>query len=116
MDLEIRRIVNVGEYNRERIIISVKNSVDIGSFILACTKRKEKSISSKIRNPFWFPDKVMNEGDLVVVYSKKGVNRVQENDDGSKTYFLYWNLSTPLWNQDEIPVLLEVAGWTLQDD
>ena len=114
MDLRIKRIVNGGDYNGERVVISVRNTVDIGQFILACTRRLGDSISSKIRNPLWFPDQEMNEGDLVVVYSKKGVKWIKENEDGTRTYFLYWNHENSVWNNGDIPVLLKIGDWTTQ--
>jgi hypothetical protein len=114
MDLEIRRVVDKGNLDKERIVIYAKGDAEIGEYILFDTTFKgDGTVSNKLRHTFWIPDQEVNAGDLIVIYTKKGMNKFKENENGSKTYFLYWGLNETVWNQNEdCAVLVKIDQWT----
>ena len=69
-------------------------------------------VTTDVRNAFWFPDKRLHQGDLVVVYSKRGRDRHKQLDDGHQAHFFYWDQDSPLWTDEHVaPVLLHAPQW-----
>ena len=90
----------------------VRQDVDIGDFMLVRTGFEGDTVTTGVSNAFWFPDKRLRAGDLVVVYSKEGRSHARPRDDGTKAHFFYWDQSSPLWaSEDVAPVLLYAPQW-----
>lgn len=110
MSIDFDSIKDSGNIEKERIILKVTQACDLGKYMLAISKEiTEQTFSSNLQNLYWFPDKELKLGDLVVLYTKKGEKGNTINEDGSTTYFYYWGLSTSLSKLEEKPcvVLLE---------
>lgn len=116
MNLVIRRVADVGNLSKERLVLYAESDVDVGSFILCrSTALGEGEVSSKLRNTFWLPDLAVSAGDLVIVYTKSGKNSTRTNSDGSRSHFLYRGLTSPLWDEDmACAVLFEMDDWALK--
>ena len=113
MQLKFHKIRNAGEIDDERVVLHVNSDGDIGRYLIATSHATGKvSVSSKIKYPFWLPDKEVKSGDIIVLYTKKGKESSKENNDGSRSYFYYLGLSAPLYSEeDSCVVLMEVGKW-----
>ncbi len=116
MDLEIKEIVDRGNLDQERIIFTAKVDTFLGGFLVFKSKKTgDKTVSSFISNPYWFPDRDIKANDLVVLYTKSGKSNIKENEDGTKTHFFYWLQDKPLWSEEASAViLLSTLEWTLK--
>ena len=116
MNLHIRRVVDGGDIQKERISLYAEAALDIGKFLIFQSKYvDESSVSGEINYPFWLPDLQVDAGDLVVIYTKKGAARSRPNSDGSKTHFIYRNLDAPIWtDREECAVLVEMTEWAFK--
>ncbi|GLB47994.1 hypothetical protein [Neptunitalea lumnitzerae] len=114
MNIEVVDIKDRGNKVKERIVLKALSNLDIGYYIVfLTTKTGENSFSSTPKNIFWFPDKDINEGDLVVLYTKSGKNSIKDNKSGNRTHFFYWGLTPPVFeNKNKIAVVIESSGWT----
>jgi hypothetical protein len=112
MNAKIRKIIDNG-HNDERILIDILADTDIGKFlVLDTTYTSSGDVSNKVRHPYWFPDKAVKKGDLVVLYTKKGKSSSTENKDGTTNHFFYWGLDSNVWNNDgDCALLLHVDEW-----
>lgn len=112
MKAKIRNIIDHG-HNDERIIIDILANIDIGEFlVLDTTYTSSGKVSNKVRHPYWFPDQKVKEGDLVVLYTKKGKNNSSVKADGTTSYFFYWGLDSNVWNNDgDCALLLHIDNW-----
>ncbi len=116
MKVEIQSVVNKGNLERERLVLKVLLGTDIGDYVVFCAAHSEGSLTTDIRNAFWFPDKVVSKGDSVVVYTKSGIDKERMRRDGSKLHFFYWGLDNSIWRQtDHAPVLLHAPEWETLD-
>jgi len=107
MNIAINKTVDRGDLEKERIIFTVKEDDFLGAYLVLKSKiTGEKMVSSKIEKTYWFPDKDVKKGDIVVLYSKMGINTEKKNADGTTTYFFYWRSSNVLWNESENTVIL----------
>ena len=113
MKLKILGIRDAGTIRNERIVFLVVGDGDLGHFLTAVSTTQENSISSKISDALWLPDKPVNDGDLVVVYTKTGQNRSLENKDKSRSWFFYRGINEPLFSDaNKCVVVFELANWS----
>jgi len=62
----------------------------------------------------WLAPEDVKSGDRVVVYTKSGQDSFQLNEDGSKTYFRYWGLNSPIFvDQNNGIVVANVSDWSV---
>lgn len=95
--------------------MSVQTDDDVGDYALFRTRYNFKTglVTNGVSNVIWFPDEDVKAGDTVVVYTKTGSRSFRANEDGSKSYFFYWNLPAAIWEGDRhAPVLLHIDRWT----
>jgi hypothetical protein len=113
MTLRMSRIADPGSYDRERIILLADGQTDIGNNAVFRTTIADDQITSDVKNVFWFPNRIIEAGDLVILYSKSGTEREKRNPTrGNKSHFFYWNLGEPCWHTGVYgAVLIEMALW-----
>lgn len=114
-NFEISSFADTGDLNRERVVLKATEDIDIGRFILIRSKADaEGDPISGSKDAYWFPDKTVNRGDFVVVYTKSGTSSTKLMSSGSTAHFYYWHKKTPFWGPDEknVAVLLEAPVWS----
>lgn len=111
MKLEIFEIKDRG-LPEERIVLKVNEPCDIGRYFVFTTKvSSERKISIKVLDPFWFPDKEVKKGDLVVLYSKTGQSSFKVNEDQTTSHFYFRKSNGPILTDENIALLVEVTSW-----
>lgn len=112
MDLKISSIAEKGTPNQERLVFNVLADTDVGEYVVFRTAENAGVVTTKLLNAFWFPDKPVKAGDLVVLYSKGGVRSEKLLKSGRTAYFFYWNAGPAIWGEDGVAaVLLHVDRW-----
>lgn len=112
MNADIDRIIDKGEITGERLVIKILSSGDIGRFGIFRTGTNQNGITNRVYDTYWFPDKVVNAGDLVVLYTNVGPDTEKLNDDGTKSHFFHWGKSTSLWQSSSYgSVLVSIPEW-----
>lgn len=111
MKLKISEIIDHG-HDDERIVLNVLEDTNIGEFLILDTTYNNGKVSNKVRHPYWFPDKKVKKGDLVILYTTEGINHSRDNTVGSTSHFFYWGLGNNVWNNDgDCALLLHVDDW-----
>lgn len=113
MDLRLHAIREPGDLDRERVVLKAETDTDTGRhLLLSARSSNDRLLGGHVPNCYWFPDRHISAGDWVVLYSKRGSVKVRDNKSGSKSYFFYWGLDQPLWQDHELrPVLIRVGAW-----
>lgn len=113
MNVEIRSIKDPGNLENERLVLKVLKDCDIGRFLtFDTTYTEDGKVSNLVRHPYWFPDKSVKGGDLVVVYTKSGRQSQKTNKNGSTSHFFYRGLERTIWNENrDCAVVLEISDW-----
>lgn len=112
MNLTITKVVDIGDITNERIVMKALIDLDIGRYgIFRTRKNTNGRITNDVLNAYWFPDKLVKAGDLIVLYTKSGVSSEKKNTNGSDAHFLYWGLSSPIWNTGTGTVLVSIPEW-----
>ena len=112
MQIKIGYAADKRDLARERLVLHAKRSTDIGDFLLIRTCVEDGEVTTDVRNSFWFPDRPVKAGDLVVVYSKSGTQRDKKFEGGRTAHFFYWDQKAPLWGDENfVPVLLHARDW-----
>ncbi|MBL8388572.1 MAG: hypothetical protein JNK17_10180 [Hydrogenophaga sp.] len=113
MNLKLKSIAEKGNFEKERLVINVLNDADVGDYILMQTGIADGNVSIAISGTYWFPNKAVKAGDLVVLYSKSGINKDRDLDGGRKAHFFYWGKSAAIWNKPEkAAVLAHAPTWS----
>jgi hypothetical protein len=112
MKLQIRSFADVGIQDKERLIVGVLSDLDIGGFAVFCSHLSSTgSPTSGRKSAYWFPDRGVKQGDLVVLYTKKGKTSTKELESGHTAHFFYWGLGESIWTEQNSAVLLEIKDW-----
>ena len=112
MRIKLTEIKDSGVLEKERFVFKVLQSGNLGIYMVATSKEiAENTFSSDVKNLYWLPDQEIKEGDLVVLYTKKGKKNSTVNKDGSTTYFYYWGLTESLSIVEKKCVILFESTW-----
>jgi hypothetical protein len=111
MKLKITAIRDAGNLDKERVVIKVESTTDIGQYVLLCVDSTNGKPTTSVRNTFWFPDKSLNPGDFVVVYTKRGRPSEKEFKD-AVSHFYYWGIDKPIWASQNLgAIILFAPDW-----
>jgi len=116
MNIQIKALRHSGDLKQERIVLKVLKDDDIGYYIVMdTTYTSDGNVSNLVRFPFWFPDKPVKTGDLVVLYTKKGQQSEKQNKNGTTSHFFYRGLERTVWNEKgDCAVVLHVDNWAVK--
>jgi hypothetical protein len=111
MNLKITAIREVGDVSKERIVLKALAAADVGNFVIFCTGLTDGVVNVDVQKTFWFPNKKVNTGDFVVVYTKSGTSSAKDFN-GVKSHFFYWGESDAIWSRPNTSaVLLRAPEW-----
>jgi len=114
MKLEIKYIKDRGTTD-ERVVLVANEDCDIGKYFVFTTRKNgEKIVYTALKQPYWFPDKVVKKGDLVILYTKTGSSSFKENKDGSSSHFYYRGISSPILTDNNFALLVEANTWKIE--
>jgi hypothetical protein len=113
MKLKISGIENVGDLEKERVVLRSTADQDVGGYVVFKTKKTgENRISPKVSDVHWFDDKLVKKDDWILLYTKTGTYSSTNNEKGNTSHFFYWNKTEPLWNENKsAAILLYVDEW-----
>lgn len=116
MNVKIKYIKDSGDIKNERLVIQILKDDDIGYYLVFDTTfTKDGNISNTVRHAYWFPDKNVSAGDIVVLYTKGGRQSEKVNKDGSTSHFFYRNMERTVWNKDgDCAVVLHINNWIVK--
>lgn len=116
MRIEIRYIKDSGNLKKERVVLKILSSDNVGNYLLAdTTQLDDGSVTNVLNHVFWIPDQEVNQGDTVVIYSKKGQESKKVNKSGKTSYFFYWGLERAIWNDvNDSAILIQINQWIAQ--
>jgi hypothetical protein len=109
MNLKLKSIADKGNLQKERLVIRVVNDTDVGDFIVLLTGFFDDEVTIGVENTYWFPNKPVKAGDLVVLYSKVGKVKDRPLDWGGDVHFFYWGLASSIWDKSKIAAVLAHA-------
>lgn len=108
MMLKVTSIRERGNLDKERVVMKAESTTDIGDYLLLNSGYKNGSVTNRIGATYWFPDKEVNAGDFVILYTKKGTDS-EKPFNNVKSHFFYWGKDEPLWTGDDNSAVLMYA-------
>jgi hypothetical protein len=114
MKLEIRSFADSGDLDHERVTFRALEDMDIGEYlVLRSNKGSEGGPISGAKDAYWFPDQMVKEGDLIILYTKKGARSKKLLESGKTAHFFYWRHDRPFWGSepDNVVVLMLATEW-----
>lgn len=116
MKLQISSVKDHGDLENERLVLKAISDVNVGTYIISdTTYHSDNEISNELRHVFWIPDREVEQGDVVVIYTKSGRDKTIKNKSGNSTHFFYWGLNRTVWNKNgDAVVLLSLNAWSFK--
>jgi len=114
MTLKLSHIENAGNLETERVVFQAKSDLSLGKYLVLQGKKSPDGgvYSGIIPAAFWFITMDVKRDDIIVLYSKSGVqSQKQAVSEGSTSYFFYWGLSSAVWTAEFKPVAVLAATW-----
>ena len=113
MKLKFSSFADAGQPQKERLVLRVEEDTDVGDYLIMISSGASDGRATAGRKvAYWFPDKEVKAGDLVVLYSKRGSQSEKKLDAGGTAHFFYWGLDGAQWSGSECgAVLLLSAEW-----
>jgi hypothetical protein len=114
MTFRISSIADAAEANRQRIVIRIGEDGDIGEYVvlLASALDDGKAASGAAKAAYWFQDRAVSKGDIVILYTKSGKNSEKLNENGHKSHFFYWGIGLTSFTE-WTPVLLHAPKYQI---
>ncbi|WP_395490724.1 hypothetical protein ACG1VR_08770 [Cedecea davisae] len=114
MKLKIRTIHAHGKASEEYVVLDVLENCNLNRYIVAdTTYTKDGYISNKVRHTHWFTASEAKKDDIVILYTREGLNNETKQSNGSTIFHCYWELRSAVWNDDgDGAVLFEVNDWS----
>ncbi len=112
-EIRFTQYANAGELAKERVVFRAYEDLLIGEYAVFASRVNNKAeVLSGPQSAFWFPDDAISNGDLVVLYTKKGTAKQKDLTAGRRAHFYYWGLNEPQWaSGHKSAVLVEVSDW-----
>lgn len=102
MKVEIGNFADSGNDQKERLILKVNVDVDIGGFAVFRARLSDSGEPlSGYKVAYWFPDKKIKAGDLVVLYTKSGTASQKLLSGDRTAHFFYWGLAQAIWASEK---------------
>lgn len=79
--------------------------------LCARTSKSGRPLSGPQKFAYWFPDEGVNQGDLVVLYSKLGKDQKKDTESGHVSHFYYWKSGAPVWLKDMSAVIINTGAF-----
>lgn len=111
MKLKITNIRDRGDLSKERVVMKVESSGNVGEFLLIQSGYFDNYVTNGIYETYWFPDKEVAVGDFVVLYTKGGANSEKPFKE-AKSHFFYWGKKQTIWDsENRAAVLMHAPTW-----
>lgn len=99
MDLKIIRVNNKSNPEDESISIEVLEKTNLSKYMVCDQTFGEYDQPSGLHRHFYrFPNKTVEEGDLVILYTKLKYSRESPRESGGKIHRFGWGLNKCIWN------------------
>lgn len=90
----------------------IDDFTNIGHYALFQTGYRDEQPSIWINHTYWFPDKHVVAGDLIILYSRSGMQTETKMKSGNTAHFFYWGKDESVWDDpDTCAVLLFGPDW-----
>ena len=116
MEIKIRSFADAGSPMKDRLILDVLSDADIGEYLVLYSEASSDGGATAGQHAaYWFPDKNVKAGDVVVLYSKSGTNSEKKLEDGRVAHFFYWGCKSPMWGEHGWgAVLMQAKNWNFR--
>jgi hypothetical protein len=112
MKLKIVGIYDRGIPNQERLHLNVLAPADLSFHVVLDTTRVGDTVSTQIRNVYWWTRYPVQAGDWVILYTRSGLFSTARRADGRTNHFFFWGMKSVLWaNPASCAVVLGVQDW-----
>ena len=110
--IKIFQLYQVGNYERENLVLIAGEACNLGDFVLFQMKYGEDDLPDYGKSHFLtFDDIELSPGDRVRIYTCRGEDHEEVGvNTGMHYHVLYWNLDASIWTGSDDEVQLQQVG------
>ncbi|WOS41697.1 hypothetical protein [Xanthomonas rydalmerensis] len=112
-NLKFASFADAGNIEKERLVLNAITDLKVGEYAIFSSKSGPTGgATSGKKSAYWFPDKDLKKGDVVVLYTKQGRASEKLLDGDRTAHFFYWGNKETLWSSESIgAVVVKVENW-----
>lgn len=116
MKLNIIDIQGQGDASKEYVSFIADADCDLKNYVVSdSTYTAANSLSNTFRHTYWWSPQPIRKGDVVLLYTRKGVNSSNKMPSGNMAYVFYWGSDHAIWNNSgDTAVLFELSTWQIK--
>jgi hypothetical protein len=114
MTLRFQSFRDVGDAKKERVVLVAEGDVQIGDYAILGIRSSQpvnETSAFHIDLGYWFPNLIVKQNDVVVIYSKSGEHKTKTNEKGVTSYFFYLEKDHPIWSGEDVLVVTKFSDW-----
>jgi len=114
-ELDLVCVLHRGEPNQECIALKARRDMPLGAYGVMLALVGHSGSAKPIRDAlYWFGNGQIKTGDWILLYTGGGEPRVSDNNEGTKTYAVFWGRSKTVFaNGSVVPVLFRMDALTV---
>ena len=112
--LQFVNVAEPGFYVEERVVLRPSIRVNVMDYALVPMKGGPTPSNAEDLNSdvYWFPDKVVEAGDFVLLYTKCGTDYTFTEPSGHEVHVFYWGKERAVWKDSASAIaVLRVSDW-----
>jgi len=114
--IEIIGIRDVGKIENERVLLRAIEPIKTEYYVVVNVKQNGDKLSTLNDKVYWFSVGLVNAGEFIRLYTKKGVNKKEEGKYGKVPaiyHNFYWNLDNAIWDgvKSDAVTIFKVDNW-----
>ena len=112
--LQFINVAEPGFYVEERVVLRPSVRVNLMDYMVVPMKCGPDPANAEDLNSevYWFPDKVVEAGDFVLLYTKSGSDYTFTESNGREVHVLYWGRERAVWKDSaSVVAILRVSEW-----
>jgi hypothetical protein len=115
MNVQFSSFADSGVLSKERLILKALTNLDIGDYAVFRSRVSDGGPTAGWKGAYWFPDVSVSANDLIVLYTKEGVQSTKVLKSGRTAHFFYWGRSEAMWgDQKHGAVVLRISDWQFE--
>ena len=112
--LQFNNVAEPGYFAEERVVLRPTVKMNLMDYVMLPMRSASGASDAEDLNTlaYWFPDKEVEPGDFVLLYTKTGNDHTFTDANGQAVHVFYWNKEAAVWKDPaSVVAILKISEW-----